>query len=248
VQIATHAVKDRPSTWGSSLEPPPSFDISGYQKQLNKIGGFTQQGEPVLRLVWGGNEANRKAIRFDDFGNPVEWGMVPRYSFESKKIETWGQRIPIRRWIIEENTDAGQLEAMGGKNHGNIEVPEKGYYTPYIIIADHSKCKQCAAADFKCFGDYKAPNYDELIFLTEVTYKLLSSRKQDPRKGLDMELVADIVQSEKPDEQEERAKDEQENRAYVRDWLNTHLPIRSFGGAPKSTNYANSNSKPADQV
>jgi hypothetical protein len=246
IQVATHAIKDRPGQWSPDLTPPPAFDVSGYQKQLDKIGGFTTQGEPVLRLVWGGNESKYRAIRFDDFGNATEWGMVPRYSFASKKVETWDVLIPIRRWFIEENTDVGQLEAMGGKHHGQFEYKEKGYYTPYILIADHSKCKDCLAHEFKCFGDYKAPDNAELLFLTEVTYKLLKTRKQDPRTGLDPRVAAEAVAQIQPNKLEENALDEQENRAYVKDFLNTHLPIRSLPSEPRSLNHANSNSKSTD--
>lgn len=238
--IATHAIKDRPSTWGSALTPPPSFNISEYQEKLNKIAGFTQQGEPVLRLVWGGNDTKLVAIEFDSFGNPTEFGRMARHAFESKKLETWGELIPIRRWIIEENTDAGQLEALGGKNHGNIQYTEKGLYTPYIIIADHSKCKDCKASEFKCFGDYKAPGHEELLFLTEVTYKLTLSRKQDPRKGLDMGLAAQMIEAEKPNEEEELALEKEENVRWVKDYLKTRGNL---------TFYANSDSnKSADPV
>jgi hypothetical protein len=240
ISLATHAIKDRPSTWGSDLTPPPSFNISEYQEKLNKIGGFTQQGEPVLRLVWGGNDTKLVAIEFDSFGNPTEFGRMARHAFESKKLETWGELIPIRRWIIEENTDAGQLEALGGKNHGNIQYTEKGLYTPYIIIADHSTCKDCKANEFKCFGDYKAPGHEELLFLTEVTYKLTLSRKQDPRKGLDMGLAAQMIEAEKPNEEEELALEKEENVRWVKDYLKTHGNL---------TFYADSNSnKPADSV
>jgi hypothetical protein len=244
IAIATSAIKDRPSTWGSSLEPPPSFNVSEYQSKLTQIGGTTQQGEPVLRIVWGGSESKFKAVEFDTFGNPTDWARVPRYAFESKKIETWAQLIPIRRWIIEENTDAGQLEALGGKNHGNIQYKEKGLYTPYIIVADHSKCGECKASEFKCFGDYKHPGNEELLFLTEVTYKLTTSRKQDPRKNLDMDLVANIVKSETPDKEEQQALEEIEERKFVRNWLDTHLPIRIDQGYANT----NSNSKPASKV
>lgn len=248
MQAAKHAIKDRPSQWSSHFEPAPQFDQEAYQNKLNRIAGFTQQGEPVLRLVWGGNESKMRAVAFDDFGNPIEWAKVPRYAFESKKFETWGVLIPIRRWIIEENTDAGQVEAMGGKQ-GNIDVPEKGFYTPYIIIADHSKCQDCKASEFKCFGDYKAPGYEELQFITEVTYKLTLERKQDPRAGLDMDLVAEIVRSEAPNEEEEKAVEEEENRKFIRNWLNTHIPIRSLPSEPKSLNYATTSSgEPASKI
>jgi hypothetical protein len=240
IQVATHAIKDRPGQWGPNLTPPPTFDVKKYQKQLDKIGGFTQQGEPVLRLVWGGNESKYKAIRFDDLGNPTEWGKVPRYSFASKRIETWDVLIPIRRWFIEENTDAGQLEAMGGKNHGAIKVKEKGFYTPYILVADHSKCKDCLAHEFKCFGEYKAPDNAELSFLTEVTYKLIQNRKQDPTKGINPALAQELIAQSRPNELENNALEEQENRAFVKDFLNTHLPIRSLPSEPRSLNHANS--------
>lgn len=251
ITTVSHAIKDRAGSWDANFQAPPVFDVKTYQENLNKIAGFTQQGEPVLRLVWGGSEFRMGATNWDSWGNPMEWGKVPRYAYESKRIETWGQRIPIRRWIIEENTDAGQLESLGGKNHGDIQVPEKGFYTPYIIIADHSKCPpDCPANEFKCFGDYKAPGPEELLFITEVTYKLLASRKQDPRKGLDMDLVAQMVKSETPDGEAVKAAEEEENRAFIDDWLNIHLPIRSISKNAKSLNHANSSndSKSASQV
>jgi hypothetical protein len=233
--IATHSIKDRPSTWGSDLTPAPFFDIEAYQKQLDRIAGLTQQGEPVLRLVWGGGEWVERAVDFDAFGNPTEWARVPRHAFVSKNPDKWGQRIPLRRWVIEENTDAGQLEAMGGKNHGNEIAKERGYYTPYIIIADHSKCRNCDAANFKCFGDYKQPGYEELSFLTEATYKLLS-KKQDHREAVDMELVKQIVASEAPDKGEIKAHDEEENRRFTKEWLATHKPLRFDIGRNNNAN------------
>lgn len=243
-----HSIKDRSSTWGSALTPPPSFNIKAYQDNLNKIAGLTQQGEPVLRLTWGGDSTRIVATDWDSFGNPTDWARMARHAFESKKRETWGQLIPIRRWIIEENTDRGQIDAMGGKTLKNVEVPETGFYTPYIIIADHSKCKDCKADEFKCFGDYKAPGNEELLFLTEVTYKLTLSRKQDPRKGVDTELAAQITASETPDEEEEKALDEEENLKFVRSWLKTHKPIRSLPSEPRSLNHASSNNKPTSNI
>jgi hypothetical protein len=240
IAIATHAHKDRAGGWSPDLTPPPAFNVSAYQKKLDEIGGMTQQGEPVLRLVWGGNESKYKAIEFDDLGNPTKFGPVPRYSFASKRIETWDVLIPIRRWFIEENTDAGQLEAMGGKNHGAIRVKEKGFYTPYILVADHSKCKDCLAHEFKCFGEYKAPDNAELLFLTEVTYKLIKTRKQDPTKGINPLIAAEMLAQNTPNELEQNALEEQENRAYVKDFLKTHLPIRSLPSEPRSLNHANS--------
>ncbi len=239
VAIATHAIKDRPSLWTSQLEAPPIFDVKSYQEKLNKIAGFTQQGEPVLRLTWGGDSTKLVPIEDDALGNPVAWGRMARHAFESKKLETWGELIPIRRWFIEENTDAGQLEALGGKNHGRLQFDEKGFYTPYILVADHSKCKDCKADEFKCFGDYKAPGYEELLFLTEVTYKLTLSRKQDPRKGLDMGMVAEMIAAEKPNKEEEKALDHEENLRWVKDFRKTHGNLIS---------YASNTTKSADPV
>lgn len=224
VAIATHAITDRPSLWTTQFQAPPVFNIKEYQEKLDQIAGKTQQGEPVLRLVWGGSEWKLKAVAWDSWGTPIEWDRVPRHAFLSKDPLTFGRPVPIRRWIIEENTDAGQLEAMGGKNHGNLQFTEKGFYTPYIIIADHSKCHNCKANEFKCFGDYKAPGYDELQFITEVTYKLLASRKQDPRKGIDLDLAAELT--EKPNVEEEKELEQEEERRFIKGWLKTHTPIR----------------------
>lgn len=225
--LATHSIRDRASLWTAELTPPPSFDIKSYQEKLNQIAGFAQQGEPVLRLVWGGNSTVVKKVGLEEI-------QVPRHAFAKR-----GERIPVRRWIIEENTDAGQLEAMGGKNHGNLQYQERGLYTPYIIIADHSKCHDCKAADFKCFGDYKHPGYEELHFLVEVTYKLLTS-KQDPRKELDLDLVAEMVKAEKPNKEELEQKDSEEERKRIREWLKTHKTLKF--------DYGNSNSKSTDPV
>lgn len=242
VAIATHGIKDRPSQWDSSLTPAPVFDIKSYQDKLTKIGGITQQGEPVLRLTWGGDSTKLVAIEHDDFGNPTQFGRMARHAFESKKLETWGQLIPIRRWFIEENTDAGQIEALGGKNYGNVQVEEKGFYTPYILIADHLKCKDCKADEFKCFGDYKAPGHEELLFLTEVTYKLTASRKQDPRKGLDMGLAKQMIDSNKPNEEEEKALEHEENLRWVKDYMKTRGNLLYASNTVKSTNHV----QPAD--
>lgn len=215
-------IADRASTWGAELSPAPPFDVEGYQNKLNRIAGFTQQGEPVLRLVWGGERFRYQVTKFDSFRNPLEWGKVPQYAFLSKKQETFGQRIPIRRWIIEENTDCGQLEAMGGKT-GNIRTEEKGFYTWKIIIADHSKCGNCKADEGKCFGDYKEPNDAELNLIRQWTNQLEIDRKDaDPRKMITPEMAARLMTTPKLDEKELAEKEEAENEQAVNDWLKIH--------------------------
>lgn len=217
IDIAKKLVRrDAPSTWTTEMVAAPPFDVSAFQQKLNEIAGLTQQGEPVLRLTWGGD-----AAWFERPYGSTEWVETTRYFFLSKKRQTFGQKIPIRRWIIEQNTDAGQLNAMGGKT-GSIQTEETGFYTPYIYVGDHTQCPMDCCATSLCLGDYKIPNEDELKLIKEHTYLLMADKQRpDPRKMVVPEMAAHLLPATLDDKEQEE-KDEQENLLYVKDWMQTH--------------------------
>lgn len=214
------AYRDPASGWSAEITPPPFFAVAEYQAKINAIAGLTSQGEPVLRLVWGGSEVIHQAVKFDAEKNATEWRDVPRYAFLSKKSENFGQRVPIKRWIIEQNTDVGQLEAMGGKDEKTIGAKERGYYTWQIIVADHGFCRlDCGAAEAKCFGGYKEPDGAELQWIADAT-GWLKRNPIDHRKGVTPEMAARerIVESE----DEKQHKEVLNNEEFIKDWAKTH--------------------------
>jgi len=224
IAVATKAIKDDHKNWSPNFQSAPSFDVKSFQDELNKIAGFTQANEPVLKLTWAGDASWYEV----EDGYAIE---RPRYAFLSRQRETYGQRIPIRRWFIEENTDPQQLEAMGGKD-GVIKAPEKGFYTPWLVIADHSKCVNCSDKKM-CYGDYRAPNKGDLNYITEVTYKILADKhRPDPRHMVIPEMVTPYLPKEE-DEYEVEAREEAENVEFVKDWIKVHGVSRTSNVKPQ---------------
>lgn len=232
VQPVRHAIQDRVSTWGLEMvRPYTTFDRAAYQKKLDEIAGLTQGGESILQITWAGNASWLQGKK-NAFGQVVDYELKPRYAIKSLKPETFGQPIPIRRWVIEENTDPGQLEAMGGKNHDAIKAPEKGFYTAWIFVGDHSKHQNCGQDGKTCFGDYKDPDEAELQYIIECTLNILNDKKApDPRKGVNA-AHAQAYLPPAPDEKDVEAKAEAENEAYVDDWMKTHGANRTSNQKP----------------
>ena len=221
-------IQDDYRKWSSNFQLAPFFDRERYQDRINEVAGLTTAMEPVLKLVWGGNES----VFVVEGSEMVE---KPRHALLSRQSHNFGELIPIRRWFIVQNTDPGQLAAMGGKNHGRLKVKETGFYEPWLIIADHSKCKaECGIKlDFDkmgniirvpvmCYGDYKEPDDAILAYIKEVTFKIAADKyRADPRKMVVPEMIVPYM-PKVLDWKEEEEKEEQENAAYVKDWLKTH--------------------------
>jgi hypothetical protein len=208
ISIAKSAIKDLPSNWSTHFQSPPHFDREGFQDKLNKIAGFTQANEPVLRLVWGANESY-----FMQDG--LELIERPRYATYK------GQ--PIRRWLIEENTDPGQLEAMGGKTDPHFQVKERGFYTLWSVIADHRGCPpNCKDKETICLGDYREPDETVLNYVRECARKIAADKtRPDPRKAVTPDMILPYV--EKPvSEEEKEGQAEAETADRLKSWLRTH--------------------------
>lgn len=215
ITVATAAIKDSHRGWTSTSTPAPPFDVEEFQAKINAIAGFTQANEPVLRLIWGGDRVWHQ--RLED-GTLKE---RPRYAFQSRFSHNFGQTIPIRRWIIEENTDPGQLAAMGGTD-GSFKVQEKGFYTIWAVIADHSKCPPNCKDKAMCYGDYCKPNERVLDAIKSAAYKIaVDKHAPDPRKLVVPEMTVPYLPKAESDvEKEER--EEAENATFVKDWMQTH--------------------------
>jgi hypothetical protein len=208
ISVAKPAIKDLPSNWSKNFQHPPHFNQERFQNKLNEIAGFTQAGEPVLRLVWGGNESY-----FIQEG--LELIEKPRYATRA------GQ--PLRRWLLEENTDPGQLDAMGGKNNARLQVKERGFYTLCAVIADHSHCPpNCKDRDTVCLGDYREPDETVLNYVRECAFKIAADKhRPDPRKPVTPEMILPYMPKELSDEEKEK-KEEGERADYLASWLRTH--------------------------
>lgn len=198
---------DPPSEWSTHFQRAPHFNQEAFQNKLNAIAGFTQANEPVLRLVWGANESY-----FMQDG--LELIERPRYATRR------GQ--PIRRWLIEENTDPGQLEAMGGKT-GALIVKERGFYELWLVIADHSLCPpNCKNRDNICLGDYREPDETVLNYIRECTRKIEADKNRpDPRKAVTPEMVVPYLAKPLSDEEKEE-KEEAETADRLKSWIRTH--------------------------
>lgn len=215
IAVAQSAIKDSHKNWTSGFSSPPPFDVKSFQERINAIAGLTQAGEPVLRLVWGGE-------RYWEEKMPD--GTVkkrPRYAFKSRRDSNFGQTIPIRRWLIEENTEPAQIEAMGGKQ-GKFHVSEKGFYELWAVIASHSHCPPNCKDKKMCYGDYLAPNQTTLELIKEVTYKIAADKhRPDPRKMVVPEMATPYMA--KPESEEDKElREEVENADFVRDWMKVH--------------------------
>lgn len=232
VQPVQYSIRDRVSTWTPEMvRPYTTFDRAAYQKKLDEIARLTQAGESILMVEWCGNASWLKGEK-NEFGQIVNYKPVPRFAIKSMKPETFGQPIPIRRWAILQNTDPGQLDAMGGKNHDVLKVEEKGFYTPWIFVGDHSKCQNCGQDGKTCFGDYKDPDDAELQYIIECTLDMLNDKNApDPRKGVSGADAAAYLPPA-PDEKEIEAKAEAENEEFIDDWIGTHGVARTSSQKP----------------
>lgn len=209
--------------WSSTPTQAPSFNVDVYQARLNEIAGLTTSGEPVLKLFWGGSECYY-----------VDGQPVPRFGFELKMPHNFGERLFVPRWVIAENTDPYQLNALGGKNNLAIEVPEKGYYTPWIFVSSHSKCVVNCNEGKLCFGAYKKPDSAELKYIQECTYKLRADKlRNDPRKPVDMNKVAQDLKDQQYKKEQARIKDEENNELFIKEWYKTHATKRAMNIFPK---------------
>lgn len=197
--------KDPPSEWSTHFQRAPHFNRESFQEKLNRIAGFTQANEPVLRLVWGANESY-----FVQDG--LELIERPRYATR--------QGQPIRRWLIEENTDPGQLDAMGGKN-GALIVPERGFYELWLVIADHSMCAP-GCKEKNCPGDYREPDETILSYIRECTRNIEADKNRpDPRKAVTPDMILPYMVKPLSDEEKE-GKEEAETADFLKSWIRTH--------------------------
>lgn len=224
IAVAVSAIKDPHSKWTRNFQLAPEFDVEGFQKKLNAIAGLTQANEPVLKLTWAGNEG-----WFEVDG--TEWVERPRYAFLSRQQHNYGQAIPIRRWIIEENTDPGQLDAMGGKD-GRLKVAEKGFYSIWLLIADHAKCAGKCSEKKICYGDYRHPDDSDLAYIKEVTFRIMTDKNRpDPRKMVVPEMIIPYM-PKALDEKAQAEADEIENKEYIKDWIKVHGVARTSNQKP----------------
>lgn len=227
-------IDDR-SKWESRFYPAPfGVDVAGYQEKLNRIGGFGQNGEPILKLEWGGDASEKVHVEWDPFGKPTKTQDRPRFKFlRPNPLTQIADEIPIRRWIITERGEPEQYRAdddsdikflEGGVLKKRIEKPRGGFYTPLVVIGDHTECPKDCCKYKMCFGKYKPPSDDELEWVEAATRYLEKKKDRfDPRKPVDAQAAAALsakVNKEARDNTEYKQWETIEE--FARDFYRTH--------------------------
>lgn len=167
--------RDKPSTWTTDFVPHPSFDAEDFQKRIDRAAGLSR-GNSIIKLVWGGDAKKRIFTKWEYLAAPVDYKDVPEFAFHRKaKNSVRAEKIPIRRWFLTERHEPEQYAADNdadayfsdgsGYSKQLREKPREGFYTPLLLIADHSKCPQNCGAEAVCLGDYKDPSEEEILWL-----------------------------------------------------------------------------------
>jgi hypothetical protein len=198
--------KNKPSTWACSeiYTPPASFDVAGYQSQIDEILGLSDTGMPMVRLVWAGDRKKCYSKFYvtwkpDGFGLSSE--LRAKYKYMSLQVPGTSDviDIPPPRWIFEQFEHPGQYaaswEAARFQNGREMRPghPPNGYYSHLLTIADHGASKECCkkATEDKvvCWGDYREPDTKDLGILRKAKFLRDQDRFVDTTKPLDEDTL-----------------------------------------------------------
>lgn len=222
---------DDPAKWGAELNPPPSFDVLGYQEKLNQIAGLSR-GKPIVKLFWGGNVTEKVWKEFAN-GIPTKFENEPLFHIKRPHpILLDYQKIPIRRWILTQRTEPEQYGY--GDDSDNTVTDETGqtrlmgykpkeFYTPYIFIGDHSICPKDCSERKRCYGDYKLPSQAELDLVAEHCYLARQDGfNVNPYQRITQPDIAKGESEIKSKLQAEKEKKNAELDLQSLDWFRTH--------------------------
>ena len=92
------------SRWAEAgIYKTPLFDISGYQRKIDRIVGLSPSGHSVVKLVWAWDARKWENTEWDAFGNAVKGEWRQKYRALSVDIgEDDYVDIAPPRWILEE--------------------------------------------------------------------------------------------------------------------------------------------------
>lgn len=239
--------RDDPTTWATTElhQQPLGFNVSAFQKKIDKILGLTENGMPVARLVWAPDIQNTYSKFYCEwdglFGTATE--LRAKYRYATLKIpgtlDTYID-IPPPRWIIEEHNSHGQMSASWEQarwNKAGKEVrppmPLEGYYSELFTIADHNETCCEEAEKMVCWGKYRLPAQEDLDRLQMA--KTLRDRDAfvDPTTPLSDETLALI----KLDTRNRLEKHNADKDALIDEFIDEHAPalIEKFTGQKTNT-------------
>lgn len=204
-----------PDTWCSAevYSPPPSFDAEGYQARLNKIAGLSENGHPIVRVVWAGDRKkcySKFYVTWYEAGPKKGLGLSSelraKYKYASLLVPGTSDVIdvPPPRWVFEQYEHPGQyMESWEQARFvEGREVrpapPPNGYYSWLMNIADHgdgSCCKEARKNKVVCWGTYRDPNEEDLEVIRKAIFLREKDRFIDTTKPLD-ETTLDILGKE----------------------------------------------------
>jgi len=111
--LISHGPLDKPSEWPSLMvQSPPTVDVEGFQKQIDKIVGTTILNEPIVRLRWARECRKWVNIEWDAFGNATKGEFQQKYC--AYRYDLPGDdyvEISPPRWVLEERFEPAQYEA-----------------------------------------------------------------------------------------------------------------------------------------
>lgn len=123
------------------LSDPPSFDVEGFQKKIDRVVGTTVKGEPIVRLRWARDCKKWMNTEWDSFGNALKGEDILKYC--AFRVDVDGQpgdyvEVAPPRWVLEQRYEPEQY-APSWDSARYLTVP-----TNEVPIA----CRYCGVLDW----------------------------------------------------------------------------------------------------
>lgn len=215
---------DDSSTWlTAELHTPPSaVNISGYQKQIDKICGFTPNGKSTVILSWMPSIENYSREYYEwnvgGFGTKSFFRCAYKY-FEDVTDENGNPLdIPPPRWALKQWQSGAQYNAtddltrwqksVSGSQSAVKEIrpahPKEGRYIPMLRIGKRrNNCCQKAKSERKtCFCEYREPDGAHLELLRQAVKIRESEGGQNPNEPISAKtLLSAAIEAAQIEEQ-----------------------------------------------
>lgn len=117
---------NKPELWASAgIFKAPEFDVTGYQKKINRIVGVSPSGAPIVQLVWAWDARKWENLEWDSFGNAKsgEW----RQKYRALSVDIGNNDyvdISPPRWILEERFEPEALAISWEATRYRLKIVE----------------------------------------------------------------------------------------------------------------------------
>lgn len=185
-----HPSLDIQSEWYAN-DPPPFFDLAGFQERLDLRAGKNINGESIVKLFWApfcttrgfGQEMPAHWVERKPNGEGWQYATVKRYMLKVRlEPETYVNAWDAARYSFHD-PETGELWDTG-------EAPTE-YYDHLYTIADHDPLESCCARLFQsylktksgqtvCYGYFRNPNDSDLQRVEKALQEREAKAARDP--------------------------------------------------------------------